>query len=73
MRRYAVSQCSGSSSRYFQLSEFVVEQRADFREPGRWPDLGVEPQKIPVRYHELGNEFVSDELSYGADLPMEDG
>jgi len=26
-----------------QSPEFAIEQRAYFREPGRWPDLGVKP------------------------------
>jgi hypothetical protein len=31
----------------FQPPEFVIEQQPDFREPGRWPDLAVEPREIP--------------------------
>lgn len=42
----------------FQLPEFV-EQRADFREPGRWPDLGLELKEIPARHHELGKRPMS--------------
>src|SRR5579859_7246484 len=45
---------SGLLIEEFQSLEFVVEQRADVREPGRWPDFGVEPREIPARYHELG-------------------
>jgi hypothetical protein len=31
-----------------ELPELVVEQRLDFREPGRRPDLGAEPGKVPA-------------------------
>ncbi len=49
----------------FQQPELVVEQRPDFCEPGRWPDLGVEPGEIPARYHELGEKLVvAEELPY---------
>jgi hypothetical protein len=49
----------------FQPSEFVVEQRPDFCEPGRWPDLGVESRRIPAGHHELGKELITaDELPH---------
>jgi hypothetical protein len=53
----------------FQLPELLLEQRADFCESGRWPDLGVEPREIPAGHHELGEEFVAaDKLPYTADF-----
>jgi hypothetical protein len=53
----------------FQLPELLLEQRADFRESGHWPDLGVEPREIPAGHHELGEEFVAaDKLPYASDI-----
>jgi hypothetical protein len=49
----------------FQPPELVVEQRPDFREPGRWPDLGVKPREIPAGHHELGKELIAaDDLPH---------
>jgi hypothetical protein len=51
----------------FQPTEFIIEQRADPREPGHRPDLGAEPREISARHHELSQNFATaDELSHAA-------
>jgi hypothetical protein len=51
----------------FQPAKFVIEQRTNFREPGRWPDLGVEPREVRACHYELGQELVTaDELPHAA-------
>jgi len=42
-----------------QLPEFILEQRLDLGKPGRWPDLGIEPGKVPARHHEPGEKLIT--------------
>lgn len=54
-----------------QEAHLLIEQRPDFREPGRWPDIGVEPRGTPSGHHELGKELITaDKLPDAAALLM---
>ncbi len=60
-----------------QPPELVLEKLTDFLEPGRWPELGVEPGEISACHHKFGKQFVAaDKLphavgfSHGTDRAM---